>query len=229
MTGALLNTATVLAGGSVGLALKSRLPERVQTVTLRILGVVTLVLGAKMIIETKDVLVFGAALAAGVATGTLLRIQSRLEDAAQWAQRRFARGDGSSGIAEGFVAASVLFCVGPMTIIGSLKDGLTGDYALIAVKSMMDGVAALAFAASTGWGVLLSAVTVLVVQGGITLGARALSGLFTPPLVAETSAVGGALVVCIGLGLTGLKKLPVADYLPAVVFAPFLARLLQRF
>ncbi len=229
MTGALLNTATVLAGGSVGLILKSRLPERAQTVTLRILGAVTLALGAKMIIETRNVLVLVAALAAGVATGSLLRIQSRLENAVQRIQQRSVRGAGSSRVAEGFVAASLLFCVGPMTIIGSLKDGLTGDYRLIAVKSMMDGVAALALAASTGWGVLLSAVTVLIVQGGITLGARALSGFFTPPLIAETTAVGGALVLCIGLGLTGIKKLPVADYLPAIIYAPLLTRLLQLF
>jgi hypothetical protein len=229
MTGALLNTAAVVAGGCAGLTLKSRLPERTQTAALRILGIFTLVIGAKMVMEMRSALIWGAALAAGVAVGTLLKIQSRLEDVAQWAQRRLVRGDGSSRIAEGFIAASLLFCVGPMTIIGSLKDGLTGDYGLIAVKSMLDGVAAFAFAASTGWGVLLSAVTVLVVQGGITLGARALSGFFTPPLIAETSATGGALVVCIGLGLTGLKKLPVADYLPAVVFAPLLTRLLQLF
>lgn len=229
MTGALLNTATVLVGGGAGLALKSRLPERVQTVALRVLGVVTLVLGAKMIMGTRNVLVLVTALAAGMAVGTLLRVQSRLEAAAQRAQQRLVRGDHTSRIAEGFVAASLLFCVGPMTIVGSLQDGLTGDYRLIAIKSMMDGVAAFAFAASTGWGVLLSAITVLVVQGGLTLGAQSLSGFFTRPLIAETSAVGGALVVCIGIGLSGLKKLPVADYLPAVVFAPLVARLLQRF
>lgn len=101
-----------------------------------------------------------------------------------------------------------------MTIIGSLQDGLTGDYKLIATKSALDCVASMGFAATMGWGVLLSAVSVLVVQGSITLGANAMSGFFTPPLIAQCSTAGGLLVVCIGINLAGIKKLPVADYLP---------------
>jgi uncharacterized membrane protein YqgA involved in biofilm formation len=147
-----------------------------------------------------------------------------LERAAQHLQGRFVRREEGSEIAEGFITTSLLFCVGPMTIIGSMQDGLTGDYHLIVVKAAMDGVAALAFAAGLGWGVALSAGTVLVVQGGITLGAQALSALLTAPMVTEGSATGGALVMAIGVTLLGLKKLPVADYLPAIFLAPVVAR-----
>lgn len=228
MTGALINTATVLAGGAAGLTLKSKLPEPVQRAGFQLLGIVTLVLGVKMAVGTHNLFVVVTALAAGMASGSLLKIQQRLERAAQRLQQRFVSNGESSRIAEGFITTSLLFCVGPMTIVGSIQDGLIGDYKLIAIKSAMDGIAAMAFAAGLGWGVLLSAATVLVVQGGITLGANALSGFFTDPLIAETSAVGGVLVVCIGIGLLGLKKLPVADYLPAILFAPLLARLFQR-
>jgi hypothetical protein len=227
VTGVWLNTAAVLAGGVAGLALKSRLPERAQQIALRVLGAVTLALGAHMTARKCNVPVVLTALALGMATGSLLRIQRRLENAAQRLLQKFpARGD-SSRIAEGFVATSLLFCVGPMTIIGSIQDGLSGDYRLIAVKAAMDCVAAMAFASTMGWGVLLSAGTVLVVQGGITLGAGRLAGVFTEAMVAQFTPVGGALVICIGLSLTGMKKLPVADYLPAILYAPLLIGLMQ--
>lgn len=229
MIGAWINTATVLAGGTAGLMLKSRLPVRAQPITLRVLGVVTLVLGAKMALATHNLLALLTALGAGMALGSLLGIQRKLEHAAQRLQQCLLKNGDSSRAAEGFVTTSLLFCVGPMTIVGSIQDGLTGDYRLIAVKSAMDGIAAMAFAAGLGWGVLLSAATVLLVQGGLTLGASGLGGFFTQPLIEETSAVGGVLVVCIGIGLLGLRKLPVADYLPAIVFAPLVARLFLRF
>ena len=229
MTGALLNVATVVLGGTLGLSIKSKLPDKTQRIALRVLGVVTLVLGTKMTLGTRNVLVLVTALGLGMALGTLLQIQSRLERAAQRLQQKLAKPGNSARIAEGFITTSLLFCVGPLTIVGSIEDGLTGNYRLIAVKAVMDGIAALAFAAGLGWGVLLSAITVLIVQGGITLGAQALSGFFTPPLVAECSAAGGVLVLCIGVELVGIKKLPVADYLPAIVLAPLLARAAQGF
>lgn len=229
MRGVLINVATVVTGGVAGLMLKAKLPQGAQRIALRALGVVTLVLGVKMTLGSRNVWVLAGALAAGVVTGSLLRIQRRLENAARRLQERFAGPGEASRVAEGFITTSLLFCVGPMTIVGSIEDGLTGNYRLIAIKAVMDGIAALAFAAGLGWGVLLSAVTVLVVQGSITLGAQALRGFFTPPLIAECSAAGGVLVLCIGLGLTGLKKLPVADYLPAIVYAVLLARLAQGF
>lgn len=231
MTGALLNTAAVLVGGTLGLFLGSKLPERVQHWIMRALGVVTFYIGGKMTwdagrnFDGLGWIVLAIALIAGVGAGTALRIQRRLEEAAHRLLQRVAQQGESSRIAEGFVSTTLLFCVGPLTIIGSLRDGLVGDYQLIAVKATLDGIASIGFAATMGWGVLLSALSVLLVQGSITLGAHALNEFFTAPLVAQCSAAGGVLVVCIGVTLTGIRKLPVADYLPAIVFAPLLAKI----
>lgn len=229
MTGAILNTATVLIGGTAGWLLGHRLPPRRQQLLLRLLGLVTLALGGKMVFDATttfrplDWVVLLVSLGLGIALGVVLGIQSRLERAAERLLARFAASDGSSRFAEGWLNASLLFCVGPMTILGSLQDGLTGDYRLIAIKSALDGVAALGFAATFGAGVLLSAASVLVVQGAITLGAGLLSGWFTPPVLSQCGAAGGVLVLCIGMTLTGLRKLPVADYLPVLLFAALLA------
>ncbi len=229
MTGALLNTATVLAGSALGSGLKSKLPVRAQPIAFRVLGILTLALGIKMLLGTENILALITALALGMGVGSLLKIQRNLETAARRLNQLLAKNGEASKAAEGFVAASLLFCVGPMTIVGSLQDGLSGDYGLIAIKSLMDGIASMAFAAGYGWGVTFSAVTVLVVQGGLTLGAATLSRFFTEPLIQQTSAVGGALVICIGIGLIGIRKLPVADYLPALLFAPLVLRLCQGF
>lgn len=230
MIGAFLNTATILTGGTLGLLLGTRLPERAQRGIMRALGVATFYIGGKMTwdacceFDGRAWLILVIALLSGIALGTWLRIQHRLEDAAQRLLARFSKEGESSRIAQGFISTTLLFCVGPMTILGSIRDGLTGDYWLIAVKSGLDGVASIGFAATFGWGVLLSAVSVLLVQGSLTLGAGALSGVFTPPLVAQLSAAGGVLVICIAITLTGLRKLPVADYLPAILIAPLIER-----
>lgn len=131
-------------------------------------------------------------------------------------------------LARGFIAASLLFCVGPMTFLGSVQDGLTGDYQLLAVKAALDGFASLAMAPALGAGVALAAVTVLVVQGGLTMLAGVLSPLVEPAMLQELTAAGGALVVMIGLGLLEIKRLPVADFLPTLGFAPLIAALVAR-
>ncbi|HEY8552884.1 MAG TPA: DUF554 domain-containing protein [Thermaerobacter sp.] len=147
-------------------------------------------------------------------------------DPARTAPEAAAAGDGT--LARGFIAASLLFCVGPMTFLGSIQDGLTGDYQLLAVKAALDGFASLAMAPALGAGVALAAVTVLVVQGGLTLLAGVLSPLVEPAMLQELTAAGGALVVMIGFGLLEIKRLPVADFLPALGFAPLIAALVAR-
>ena len=134
-----------------------------------------------------------------------------------------------SMISKGFVTASLLFCVGPMTILGSIQDGLSGDYTLLATKSILDGFASLAIAASMGWGVLFAALTVLVYQGGLTLGAGLVKALLTEPMVAEMTATGGTLILAIGLNLLDLTTIRVANFLPALIVAPILVGLLQLF
>jgi len=237
VTGALLNTATVLVGGTLGLLLGPKLPERTQRVAMRLLGCVTLAIGGKMTFDAcktfgvREFIFLLVALAAGIAVGSLLRIQFRIEQFAQRLLKRFSapnKPNKPSRVAEGWVSTGLLFCVGPMTIIGSLQDGLTGDYKLIAMKAMLDGVASVGFAATFGWGVLLSALSVLIVQGSITLGANAVGGFFSDAVLAQIGAAGGVLVICIGLTLTGIKKLPVADYLPALVLSPVLSWVLSH-
>ena len=134
-----------------------------------------------------------------------------------------------SMISKGFVTASLLFCVGPMTILGSIQDGLSGDYTLLATKSILDGFASLAIAASMGWGVLFAALTVLVYQGGLTLGAGLVKALLTEPMIAEMTATGGTLILAIGLNLLDLTTIRVANFLPALIVVPILVGFLQLF
>jgi uncharacterized membrane protein YqgA involved in biofilm formation len=154
--------------------------------------------------------------------GALTRFGAMLE-------RRFNRSADSESTARfirGFIAASLVFCVGPMTILGSIQDGLTGDYGLLAIKSTLDGFAALAFAASLGIGVGFSIITILVIQGGISLLAGLLQGVFTPPMLAVLSATGALLIIGIGLTLLDLKKIRLANFLPALIIGPVFVAIL---
>ncbi len=181
-----------------------------------------------MAVGTRNELVLMAAILTGGLLGHAAALQRRLDRLGEALQARFApraAGGPPSRFSEGFVTASLVFCVGPMTIVGSIQDGLSGDFELLAMKSMLDFFASIGFAAGLGWGVMASAATVLVVQGGLTLGAGLLSGLLAPDLVREMTAAGGALILGIGLLLLDLKRLPVADFLPALVLAPLFAAL----
>ena len=184
LTGTLLNVATVLLGTMIGLLLGSRMPERLHTSLTTALGLFTALFGINMGLgiftdpaaRPGDDLAVLAAVLVGVAVGELLRLHDGLEGIGAWFQRRLSSNDRPSRIAEGFVTASLVFCVGPLTILGSIANGLTGNIELLAIKSALDGVASIAFAATLGAGVALSAVTVLIVQGGIAAGASLLRG-----------------------------------------------------
>jgi uncharacterized protein len=226
VTGTLVNTAAVLAGTLVGLAVGSRLPGGVQERVMMGLGLVTLVLGIDNALEwreTSPLVVMGGVLLGGIA-GEALAIERRLEALGDAIQARVAR-RGESRVSEAFVTASLLFCVGPLTVVGSIQDGLSGDTDALLTKSLLDGFASIAFAATLGWGVALAAGTVLVVQGAISLAAGpfdAVLGEGTPALAALTSA-GGILIVGISLKLLGLRDVRVGNFLPALVLAPCLA------
>jgi uncharacterized membrane protein YqgA involved in biofilm formation len=224
LSGTFINVGTVLLGTLVGVAVGRRLPPGLQERVLAGLGLVTLVLGVDNALEwrhTSPLIVFGAVLLGGI-VGELLGIERGIERLGDAVQRRFARDHGESRISEGFVTASLLFCVGPLTVVGSIQDGLTGDYQTLASKALLDGFASIAFAAALGWGVALAAGTVLVVQGAITLAA----GLFENVLGSGTEALaalvsaGGVLIIGISLKLLGLKDVKVGNYLPALVLAP---------
>lgn len=156
----------------------------------------------------------------GLVVGEAVGIEGSLKRFGDGLEKRFSKGE--SPVSRAFVTTSLLFCVGPLTVIGSLQDGLSGDYRLLALKSALDFIAALAFASVLGWGVLLSAGTILVVQGSLTLGAGFLEPLVTDAMISATTATGGVLIFGLGLGLLELKEVRVANMLPALLFAPLL-------
>ena len=237
LTGTLLNVATVLAGTAIGLMLGVRLPERVRSGVTTALGLFVVAISLSLALRVftdaaarpgDDLAVLGGVLM-GVVLGELLRLHDGLEALGAWFQRRLARARVGtappSRIAEGFVTASLVYCVGPLTILGSLANGLTGDVQLLAVKSMLDGVAAIAFAAALGPGVALAALTVLAVQGAISGAAFLLRDVMDEPTIVAITATGGIILLGLGIRLLELKPIRVANFLPALVLAPLLLRL----
>jgi uncharacterized membrane protein YqgA involved in biofilm formation len=217
--GTLTNIAAVVAGTAVGAVAGARFPERFRSTVLGTLGLLTAAVGVREVLPTDDFpLVLGAVLL-GAVIGEAIRIEGGLTSFGEMLQRRFAGTDGDSRFTEGFVIASLVFCVGPLTIVGSIEDGL-GDPELLLVKSGLDGFASIAFAAVYGWGVAASVVTIAVIQGGIALGAGALDGVLTDPMLHALEAAGGVLLLGIALRLLDLKEIRVANLLPAVILAP---------
>ncbi|MGH2401924.1 MAG: DUF554 domain-containing protein [Candidatus Limnocylindria bacterium] len=232
LTGTLLNVVTVLGGTLVGVLMGSRMPARMQSSLTTGLGLFTLLIGISMGLriftdrtaQAGDDLAVLAAVLLGVAIGELLRLHDGLEWIGAWFQRRLASGERPSRIAEGFVTASLVFCVGPLTILGSLSNGLTGDVQLLAIKSLLDGVASIAFAAALGPGVALSALTVLVVQGGIAASAFLLRDVMDEKAILAVSAAGGIILLGVALRLLDLRPVRVASFLPALLLAPIFIR-----
>lgn len=231
MLGTLLNILTVLIGGGLGTWLGARLPKRLQETVLGGLGLFTIAIGLQMTFESQNALItLGSVLVGGV-LGEWWDIEARLKHLGEWLEGRFARSDNADSAArfiKGFVSASLVFCVGPMTILGAIQDGLTGNPQLLAIKSVLDGFAALAFSASLGVGVLFSVVVILIYQGGLTLLAAQAQSLLTPPMISEMTAAGGLLIMGIGVGaLLELRTIRVANYLPALVIAPLIVAILH--
>jgi uncharacterized membrane protein YqgA involved in biofilm formation len=225
MSGTLLNVITVLVGGSVGLGLGSRLPEKTRQTLMHGLGLATLAVGLRMTLDTANILiVMGSTLLGGI-IGEWWQLEERLQSLGDQLQSRIKSGS-STSIAEGFITASLIFCVGPMTVLGSIQDGMRGDYSLLAIKSLLDGFAALALASSLGVGVLFSSVTVLLFQGGLALLARLAQFGMSEPMIVEMSATGGLLIMGIGFVLLEIKRIRLASYLPAIFLAPLIVAVL---
>jgi uncharacterized protein len=226
VTGTLVNVASVLAGTLIGVAAGSRLPAAWQDRVLAGLGLVTLVLGVDNALAWRDgpsylVLVVLAAVVLGGLLGEAAGIESRLEALGERIGSS-RTGDEGGRVAEGFVAATLLFCTGPLTVLGSIEDGLTGDYSTLATKAILDGFAAVALAAALGWGVGLAAASVLVIQGSIALGAGLLEGVLVGDRLAALTSTGGLLVIGIALKLLNVRDVRVGNFLPALVLAPLL-------
>jgi uncharacterized membrane protein YqgA involved in biofilm formation len=235
LSGTLLNVATVLIGATIGLLAGARVPPRMQESLTTGLGFFTFVIATFMALTmftsadllAGDELAVLGGLLGGVVVGELLRLHDGLEALGGWFQRRLARDEEGSRFAEGFITASLVFCVGPLTIIGSLENGLSGDITLLATKSLLDGVASIAFAAALGAGVFLSALTVLVVQGGIAGGAFLLRDVMDAATVAAITSAGGLILLGVALRLLDLKPVRVANFLPALVLAPLFLRVAE--
>jgi uncharacterized protein len=233
MTGTILNIVAVLIGGSLGTIVGARLPARVQETVIWILGLFVIALGVKLTLQSQNALItLGSALTGGL-LGEWWNLDSLLRRLGAWLEARFARSSSNEAAArfmKGFVSASLIFCVGPLTILGSIQDGLTGNYQLLAVKSLLDGFAALAFSASLGVGVLFSTIVILVYQGGLSLLAAQAQSVLTTPMINEMTAVGGLLIMAIGFGsLLELRPIRVANYLPALVVAPIIVAVLHAY
>jgi len=238
-TGTVINVVTVLLGGTLGTLLGNRLPEKMRETIMHALGLLTMVIGFQLSLETNNILIVLGSLLLGGLLGELAGIEWGIDQMGRWLEKRTggrptepepsqppAR-PGATTFSHAFLTASLLFCVGPMTILGSIQDGLTGDYTLLAVKSTMDGFASLAFASTLGPGVIFSALTVLVYQGALTLGAGWADAVLTDAMVAEMTATGGVLMLALGLGLLQVKRIRAGNLLPAIAIAPVIVALVS--
>ena len=237
MTGTIINIITVLIGGTLGLLFGARLPDRLKGTVIAGMGLFTTAIGIQMFLDTENPLIVLGALLIGAILGEWWRIEDGLQNLGRVLEERFTSttdpasdisAPTSTNFVRGFLTASLLFCVGPMTILGSIQDGLTGNYELLAVKSVLDGFAALAFASTLGVGVLFSTLVILVFQGGISLLAVQLNALVTTPMLNEMTATGG--VILMGLAVSSLleiKKIRTGNFLPALAVAPLIVWILS--
>lgn len=242
--GTLINLLTVTAGGLIGVFVGHRFPERMRVTIMQGLGLATIavaLVGFEPLFDPDDGLrravIMIASVTVGAALGELLRLEDRLEAAGEKLRLRFAPSEGEPGsegskhsrFVEGFVVASTVFCAGPMTLLGGIEDGLGVSIRLLAIKSTLDGIAAIGFASVYGWGVLGSLITIAVYQGAVTALAVVIDPLVTDEVVAMLGAIGGVLVLGIGIRLLEIKEIRVISLSPALVLGPLAAGVIERF
>lgn len=223
LVGTLVNTATVIAGSTIGLFLGNILPERLRDTVMKGLGLCTLFIGITGMLGGENALITIISIAVGTVIGELCDLDGRLNHFAGRLEKKFQKTGGKTSLAEGFVTASLVFCVGAMTIVGALNDGLTGDHTMLFTKATLDFVSSMIFASSLGIGVLMAAAAVFVIEGGIAC----LASLVAPILqqnasvIPEMTVVGSVLIMGLGLNLIGVTKLKVMNYVPAI-FLPII-------
>ncbi len=234
--GTLINTGLVIAGSGLGVLIGDRIPERMRTTLLQVIGLVTIALGVSDAIDTRNMVFPLVGMAVGAMIGELLRLEDRLEGIGARLQRRFDRGGDASAPTEptaatgqsqrsfvkGFVTASALYCVGPLTVLGAIEDASGDTPQLYIIKGLLDGFVSIMFAATYGIGVAFSALSVFVVQGGLTLGGTGLDSLLDDRMRTELFAAGGLAVIGIGLNLLQVTKIRLANLLPGLVLTPVL-------
>ncbi len=230
MTGTLLNVATILVGGVIGLIFGARIPDKLKETVIAGMGLFIGVLGLQMFLKTENSLIVLGALLIGTLLGEWWKIEDGLYSLGRFLEQHFSKEqeDGTNRFVRGFLTASLLFCVGPIAILGSIQDGLSGDYNLLAVKSVLDGFASIAFASTFGIGVMFSAVIILVYQGGVSLLAGQLNAIVTASMMNELTATGGVILVGLAISnLLELKKIRVANMLPGLAIAPLIVWILS--
>ena len=227
LTGTLVNTATVVGGSLIGMFLGNVLPQRLRDTLMKGLGLCTIFIGITGMLDGENTLITIISVAVGAVIGELCDLDGHLTRFAQHLEKRFQKNkEGKASLAEGFITASLVFCVGAMTIVGALQGGLTGNHEMLFAKAALDFISAIVFASTLGIGVLLAAAAVLIIEGGIAC----LAGLVAPLLqtgnvISEMVVVGSVLIVGLGLNLIGVTRLKVMNYVPAI----FLPILLCRF
>lgn len=234
MIGTLINGAAILLGSAIGLMFGAQLPDRIRHTVVSGIGLFTLVLGISLFLSTQNSLLVLGSLLIGALLGEWWRLEDRLENLGGWLESKLIKNNGGkqsqSKFVKGFVTASLVFCIGPMAILGSIQDGLTGDFSLLAIKSILDAFASLAFASTLGVGVVFSLIPTCVYQGSISLMANQLQVIVTDAMMNEMTAVGGAILVGLAISsLLEIRPIRIGSFLPSLVVAPILVAVLAHF
>lgn len=233
MTGTLINVAAIIIGSLIGIIFGARLSDNLKSTVVNGMGLFTSAIGLQMFLQTQESLIVLGALIVGAVLGEWWRIEEGIANLGAWLEKRFtgsSEGGTSSRFVRGFLAASLLYCTGPIAIMGSIQDGLNGDFQLLAVKSVLDGFISIAFASTLGIGVMFSILPIFVYQGGISLLSGTLSSVINEPMMTEMTATGG--VILFGLGISSLleiKKIRVGNFLPAILIAPVIVWAISAF
>ena len=228
MLGTIVNSIAVIVGCLVGLVVKGRLNEKISTTVMQGLALCTLYIGISGALKGENTLIMILSVAIGALIGEIIDIDKRLNNLGEYLESKFnGKKESNVSIAEGFVSASLLFCVGAMAIVGSLESGLSGNHNTLFTKSILDGISSIIFTSSLGIGVIFSSVAVFIYQGGITLGAGLLSGILNDMVIANMSAVGGLLIAGLAFNMLGVTKMRIANLLPAI-FLPIIFQIFIR-
>lgn len=225
--GTIVNSGAIILGSLLGLVLKRGLPEKWQQTMMSGIALCIAVIGIKMAMETANIIITVISIALGAVLGEIENIEGHVEWVGKWLGNRVARGEASTAarIAEGFVTASLLFCVGAMAVVGSIQDGLAGDHTTLFAKATLDGIISLVLAANLGVGVVLSAVSVGIYQGALTLLAGILEPFVTPAILGEITASGGIMIIAIGTNMLKITQIRISNMLPGIAVAAVAAAL----
>ncbi len=225
LLGTLTNSLSIIVGSLVGLLLRKSLPQKYADSMMIGINLAVILIGISLALKTDAFLILILSLGLGSGLGEFLSVQDKLESFGKWAEKRLAMS--GSDLSRGFIAASLVFCIGSMAVIGSLESGLTGDNQILFAKSVLDGIASVFFVCSFGAGVLLSSLSVLAYQGAITLGAFLIKPFLTEAIIQQMSAAGGLLIVALGLNMLEIRKIKVANMLPSIFLPPFFSLVIR--